>query len=319
MINESVDYWATYDQVASGIVAPAGYEDVDASYRQLAGDVTNLATLFTAWLDATDATREAASGEFLDAIGEVEAQIQDLQAMAGGGSQSGTTTTTTTTTQDQPEDEPEDQPGGDITETGNRGQLPQLPGGDEPDDTGATGGDEEELGLVADDQYVSPQHDLEVVWDEQWAFESDYMEDVIGTDEETGEDWITLVWTDGGGDITVTVSEEDAFDPADAVAFWESDEYLDGFDMPVEVVLAESSSDRGGVMILADDGADGLVLYREAVCLSRSCDEVAFVMVVTGVRDAADILADAEEGIEIEGESATGVFSTREINRALDQ
>jgi hypothetical protein len=41
--------------------------------------------------------------------------------------------------------------------------------------------------------------------------------------------------------------------------------------------------------------------------------------VTASALDAADFIGDAEEGIEIDGEAATGVFSTRQINRALDQ
>ncbi len=322
-VNDAVNYWATYDQVATGIVAPAGYEDVDAAYRQLASDVVSLATLFQAWLDAPDATSDAASAEFSSMLDTVQTEIATLQQMVGTGGQTATTTTTTTTqpqdTGNQTTDQPQDT-GGDITETGQRGQLPQVPGSNQPQDTGSTGGSEADLGLVSDGEYVSPQLGLSITWDDRWTFDSEYIEDVIGSNEDTGEDWITLVWTTGtNGDITMTVAEASNFSPADAVAYWESDEYLSQFDMPSEVVLSDASDDRGGVVIRLDDGQDGLVLYREAVCLSRQCDEVAYVMIISAVDDTADILADAEEGIEIEGEPATGVFSTREINRALDQ
>lgn len=312
MVNDAVNYWATYDQIAAGIVAPAGYEDVDAAYRQLATDVVSLATLFQTWLDAPDATADAASAEFTTALDAVQAEIAALQQMVGTGGQTATTTSPT----EQPQDT-----GGDITETGKRGQLPPVPGSNQPQDTGSrTGGSDADLGLVSDGEYVSPQLGLTIIWDDRWTFESEYIEDAIGSNEDTGEDWVTLVWTTGTeGDITMTVAEASNFSPADAVAYWESDEYLSRFDMPSEVVLSDASDDRGGVVIRLGESGDELVLYQEAVCLSRRCDEVAYVMIISAVDDTADILADAEDGIEIEGEPATGVFSTREINRALDQ
>lgn len=324
-INDAVAYWRSYDQVAAGIVAPAGYEDVDAAYRQLASDVTQLATLFDAWLGAPEASRAAAGEEFSAALDSVQVQIEDINAMLGGGSTGSTSTTTTTTTTETETgtetEEGSDEPT-DTTETGNRGQLPEFPGqGGEEQDTGSTSSaDVEDLGLVSDTEYVSPQFGIEVVWDDRWVFDSEYLEQPIGTDEENGEDWITLVWGGGtGGDITVAVSELDDFEPAQIIEYWESDEYVDQFEASGEVLLAESSDDRGAVLILLDDGEEGIVIYREAVCLSPECDQVAFIMVVSSVVDASDVIADAEEGIEIEGETATGMFSTREINRALDQ
>ena len=80
-INSAVEFWSTYDQVAAGIVAPAGFEDVDAAYRQLASDVTGLATLFNAWLEAPEASQQAAGDEFSAAFDDVQAQIQNLNTM----------------------------------------------------------------------------------------------------------------------------------------------------------------------------------------------------------------------------------------------
>jgi hypothetical protein len=305
-INEAVAYWQTYDQVAAGIVAPAGFEDVDAAYRQLATDVTGLATLFNAWLDAPDASKQTAGDEFSAAFDNVQTQIENLNAMIGGGS----TSTSSTGQEDVPTD---------ITETGNRGQLPDIPTqGDDPQGSGSA--DAEELGLVSESEYVSPQFDVEVVWDDRWVFDGEAIDEAIGSDEANGEDWISLVWANGdNGTISISISEVDDFAPEQMVQYWESDEFMDEIGVAGEVVLSEASDDRGGALILVDDGGEGQVVYQEVICLSRACDQIAVVNVSASAFDAADLIADAEEGIEIGGEASTGVFSTRQINRALDQ
>lgn len=308
LINDALTFWSSYDQVAAGIVAPAGFEDVDAAYRDLAANVTLLATQFDAWINGPEASAETARDEFLATFDTIQGQITALEAMVGGG-----TTGSTTTAPESGE------VGEDITETGNRGELPEFPSqGDSPQGTGSA--DAEELGLVSESEYVSPQFDVDVVWDDRWAFDAGASDEPIGSDEANGEDWISLAWENGdSGTISISISEVDDFAPEQLVEYWESDEYMDDIGVAGEVVLSEASDDRGGALILVDDGGEGVVVYQEVICLSRACDQIAVVNVTTSAFDAADLIADAEEGIEIDGEAATGVFSTRQINRELDQ
>jgi hypothetical protein len=338
-LSDVLNYWGTYPDVASGIVAPAGYEDVDAAYRDLASVVPDLATLFVAYLESEDATlQDEALADFSTTVSEVQTLLADLNAMLDTA---GTSTATTGTTE-TPVETPEDDPVTDVpteepevsedpteetvvntTETGGRGQLPPDPGeepGEERSGTTRTSGDDfEDLGLLADDEYVSPQFDVDVLWDDRWEFDPEGAEEPIFSDTDAGLDSITLVWTGGdAGDITVMIGNQTGFTPDDNVDYWQSDEYFDQLGVSGEVLLAESGTDRGAVMLLLDAGDGGVVHYREAVCLDRDCSQWAIVSIFATIEDAEDLIADAEEGIEVGGDSATDVFSQREIRRALD-
>src|SRR5690606_40127374 len=109
---------------------------------------------------------------------------------------------------------PEEDP--NVSETGSRGRIPQddedVEDPDE-DDRGSTRGDSvdaEELGLVADDEYVSPQHDIDVLWDDRWEFDPS-LSDPIGSDTESGIDWVVLTWLDGDGIFEIAIGVEPDF------------------------------------------------------------------------------------------------------------
>lgn len=339
--------WSGYPDVAASIVAPAGYEDIDAAYKDVAAQLPGLVTAFTAVFDATDdAGRSAALEEFNLQFSQVQDDLTALEQMlttagASGSSTGDETTTGSSTTPDpteapqetptevaQPtpaeEDEDDFDPDEDlnVSETGSRGRIPQddedVEDPDE-DDRGSTRGDSvdaEELGLVADDEYVSPQHDIDVLWDDRWEFDPS-LSDPIGSDTESGIDWVVLTWLDGDGIFEVAIGVEPDFEPEIMVDYWQSDEYLEGMPSGTEVLLAESSRDRGAVLLLVPDDDMDLVYYQEAVCLDRRCETFAFVYVTSTPADAADAIADAEEGVEVAGEPSTGTFSTREIRRAI--
>lgn len=341
------EFWNGYPDVAATIIAPAGYEDVDAAYRDVAGQLPGLVPAFAAVFQTQDeASRTAALEQFDAQFNQVQDDLTELEQMlttagASGSSTGDETTTGTNTTpapteapqetptevaQPTPEEEDEDDfdPDEDlnVSETGSRGRIPQddedVEDPDE-DDRGSTRGDSvdaEELGLVADDEYVSPQHDIDVLWDDRWEFDPS-LSDPIGSDTESGIDWVVLTWLDGDGIFEIAIGVEPDFEPEIMVDYWQSDEYLEGMPSGTEVLLAESSRDRGAVLLLVPDDDMDLVYYQEAVCLDRRCETFAFVYVTSTPADAADAIADAEEGVEVAGEPSTGTFSTREIRRAI--
>jgi cell division septation protein DedD len=342
------NFWGGYPDVAATIVAPPGYEDVDAAYQDVAGKLPGLVTGFAAVFQATDdAGRTAALEQFNVQFSQVQDDLTALEQLLNTAGSSGTTTGQGTTTEDPPtptpteaaqetpteaaqtttpEDDDEFDPDEDlnISETGSRGQIPRGDDedADEDEGRGSTGGgtaDAEELGLVADDEYVSPQHDADVIWDDRWAFDPDMGDEPIGSNPDTGIDWLLLNWLDGDGFVEVAIGMEPDFEPGIMVEYWESDEYLEQLPSGTEVLLAESSRDRGAVLLLVPDGDMDLVYYQEAVCLDRRCETFAFVYVTSTVVDAADAIADAEEGIEVAGEPSTGTFSSRQIRRALGE
>jgi hypothetical protein len=333
-----MDEWTAYPQTAAAIVAPPGMEDVGGSFQVIAAAFPSAADTFqgamAAGAEGNQAGLDAGLEDLSSQLGAILTDITMLRDTIAGYESAGSSTTQpgqaevtqppVETPAPQPAETPTPQPAEtptDLTETGNRGQLPQLPGmPGQQDDPVSPSTDYEDLGLVSDSEYISPQFGIDVTWDDRWAFDESAFDIVIASDEENAEDWITLVWTGGNsGDITITLAAFEDLEPGDFVAYWESDEYIDQFNVAGEVLLADTSRDRGGVLLLLGEDGDQIVLYREVVCLSRACDQVALVTIFSPVIDAPDLIADAEEGIEIDGEAATGMFSTRQVDRALGQ
>jgi len=197
---------------------------------------------------------------------------------------------------------------GNESETG-RGDR-KLPTGDDLSDF-------EELGLIDQGEYVSPQFDTDVLWDETWSFDPE-ISDPIVSDTDAVTDSLTLVWN--GDDfilLYVDLYEADGFTPADYEELWASDAYLaETADPDAEVLLQDSNRSTGSVLIrdYLSDGEE-ILLLRQAISLDRG-DTIAVVTLI-GLPDSfADAYADAGDGVTIDGEPALDVFTPREIERA---
>jgi hypothetical protein len=191
------------------------------------------------------------------------------------------------------------------TETGRGGQ-------------GADLADFEDLGLVDEGEYVSPQFDVEITWDDTWVFASTF-EEPITSDEEAGVDTMTVSWTgEGGSSIFITVADSGGEVTPEALADYRaSDEYVgeDG-----EVLLNDTSRSGAGAVLIRgflEDGTEVLVL-REAMCADAQCDSLAISMMVGEPNSFPDAYADARSDIEVDGERLIGVFSAREIEAGIN-
>jgi hypothetical protein len=177
--------------------------------------------------------------------------------------------------------------------------------------------DYEELGLLGEGEYVSPQFDTEVLWEETWSFYLDGDEPIV-SDTENVTDSVTLVWN--GEDFVllyVDIYEADGFTPADLEELWASDDYLaESADPEGEVLLQDSNRSTGSVLIrdYLSDGEE-ILLLRQATSLDGG-DTLAVVTLI-GLPDSfSDAYADAGDGLTVEGDPALDVFTPREIDGA---
>lgn len=180
--------------------------------------------------------------------------------------------------------------------------------------------DYEELGLVSESEYVSPQHDVEVVWDDNWYFD-DSADDPISSDASSGFDSISITWTGEAYVVTyIDILESEGFAPEDYVEYWLSDEFASTvLDADAEILLEESSDSSGAVLYrdYLEDGTE-ISMLREATCLDRRCDLMATTMMIGLPETFGDAYADAEDGIEVDGDALFTTFSSRQIDRASD-
>ncbi len=177
--------------------------------------------------------------------------------------------------------------------------------------------DYEDLGLLDEGEYVSPQFDTEVLWEDAWSFYLDGDEPII-SDTENATDSVTLVWN--GEDFVllyVDIYESDGFTPVDLEELWASDDYLaESADPDAEVLLQDSNRSTGSVLIrdYLSDGEE-ILLLRQATSLDGG-DTLAVVTLI-GLPDSfTDAYADAGDGLTVEGDPALNVFTPAEIDRA---
>lgn len=175
-------------------------------------------------------------------------------------------------------------------------------------------------GLVAEGDYISPQHDVPVEWNEAWTLAPD-TDQPVQSFPETGVDALYLTDTAAGNAI-VYITIEDAggeFDPDTAVDALSSPDYIESrlqLSPETEVVLSDAGPDSLAIMYLDSSGAAPVVVTLEAHVVDD--DTIIFVEVRADADDIdAGLLDSVADDIAVNEEAALRVFSTDEILDAL--
>jgi len=170
-----------------------------------------------------------------------------------------------------------------------------------------------DLGIVEEGLYESPRFGTEIAWGGDWELNEDF----LSSDEDDEVDNIGLTTSEGKAVVLVTIFAADDATPADYAAFWESNEFLEeNVSDEAEVLLAESSRDEGAVLI-ADPLEDGGELWTLRQAYSLDGGDTIAVVVMIGLGDEfPDLLADAQNDIEIDGDRVLSLFSIEDIEDA---
>lgn len=152
----------------------------------------------------------------------------------------------------------------------------------------AVTGDWESMGLVSDTEWVSPNFDVSVTWDDAtWLLPLDY-EYAIYLNDDPLYDAITLETTDGLGYVFVTVEDAEATTPISLAGRWASPEYAESFDVETTVVetattqttasvIYETVNTRGQslyVVLTATFLEDGTLVYSQVSAAPDTIHEV---------------------------------------------
>lgn len=198
----------------------------------------------------------------------------------------------------------------------------KTPAGDETSptaDTSKISGDFAELGVVADGEYESPQFGNSVTWDETWTVNTAIDAPVI-SDTKEGTDEIVLARAGQSGPETLGSVDIRIFSvtgtdtPESIVDLWTSDSYLtDGAGKGSTVLLSDATTQEGGVILQStlDNGTE-LVQYLSIFFLDRG--KTAVIVEFFATPDSIEgALADAQDGIQVEGDSILTLFDARQI------
>lgn len=174
-------------------------------------------------------------------------------------------------------------------------------------------------GLVTEGVYVSPQHEVPVIWTEEWTLD-DSVAEPVQSFPETGVDALKL--TDaatGNATVYITIEDRGDFTPRGALDALSATAYIESvlqLSAETDVVLTGTGIDTVAVVYVHDSGAEPIAIILEANIVDQ--DTVAFVEVRANATELnADLLDALANDLTIGGEVGLSVFTTDEIIDAL--
>jgi hypothetical protein len=169
---------------------------------------------------------------------------------------------------------------------------------------------------VADGDYVSPQHDVEVTWTDAWIL--DPSEELpIQSFTETGVDALLLTDAESEGAIVyITIEEgESPFDSATIEEALSSPDYIESIlqlSPESEVVLTDSTEDAAGAIYVDASGGAPFVSVLQVRAIDE--DTYAFVELRADASTIDQVLLDSVMGeIEVDGEAAIEIFTSDQV------
>ena len=326
-INRVAAEWISYPDRAASIVAPAGYEDIDSSYRTLVGNIEALGVAWYGFVDALQAgtDTEQPLSVFLEIMGTVQEQVDVLNSSLAITGSGGDTTGETASPDPEVASTEVAQTGedDDPASDGTRGDTTVREDIENETETGQTGPQVdpesfEELGLVEEGLYESPQHGVEVTWDESLLFAGDLTDPII-SEAATGRDSIVLQIATGPlGLYYVDIVPAASDDPESFAEYWASDEYLG--DIGGELLMFDTSRSGSAAVLTREYLEDGspIISMREVSCGGEGCDVLVVARVFSMEADFGDVFSTVRRSVEADGERLISVFSNRDISTALE-
>jgi hypothetical protein len=192
-------------------------------------------------------------------------------------------------------------------------------------DISSDGGDFADVGVISDGQYESPQFGSSVTWNNAWTIDT-AADTPVASNTEEGTNVISLAHADRQrpdslGSVYIrmfsiegTDTPESPESPESMVKYWTSDSYLtEGAGKGSTVLLSDSTAQEGGVVLVSKlgNGAE-LVQYLSVFFLDRG--KTAVIVEFYATPDSVELaLADAQDGIQIEGDSILKLFDGKQI------
>ncbi|MEJ7837924.1 MAG: hypothetical protein WKF81_03865 [Thermomicrobiales bacterium] len=196
-----------------------------------------------------------------------------------------------------------------------------------PDDEDVTLEDEElsedwiDAGLVSATEYESPQFSYTVEWNEPWVLDEYYDDPENGTGTVVTEDGdsnadLLHIWIEDLESILRIQGFENTSELTtdDYLAYWESDDYLEGFSAVAESLSVEGDADVAASLYYLDSGFIG---YNQVTLLDDG-ETLEFLFFLAPVDSFEEAFELAQEEIEIDGVTSFEVYSSAEVTEAVE-
>lgn len=192
------------------------------------------------------------------------------------------------------------------------GETAKLGEGDSP-------GDLEDRGLVDEGMYVSPQFGFTVEFSGDW--DPDTFDYPI-SDEAAGRDELLLYNWNVYGEVRVIARTDGKGSPAADLAWWSTDEFLDGYfssdGTEYEILATSRDDDPAGLLVAEVRSGEPETLIHAFQSLPFGDTNTIALIVVAYAGSFEEVLADARDGITIDGEATFDAFGTRDVAEALE-
>jgi hypothetical protein len=193
---------------------------------------------------------------------------------------------------------------------------------DEADRDRPESADPEDLGLVDDHEYESPQFGYAVEWSRDWDLDEFYEEPLISNNENE-VDTLYLAWEDGEQFAWVIVTGQTASrgGPDADVEEWLDPDYIENQwdpEIEAEPILDDVSGDAGAVLYsVIDTENDDAQYYTMYLAIER--DDYMLYLSFTSHVDFLEDAYVAVGDVLIDGEPVFQFFDWDDIEEAMDE
>jgi hypothetical protein len=182
-------------------------------------------------------------------------------------------------------------------------------------------GDHEDLGLVSEREYESPQHGYSVEWSRDWVVDP-YSDEPVTSDLASRQDGLVLAWADGsmetfasiyGTSRGLAVDEQvaDWIEPDRVAATW-------GGQFDVTVLLDDTGRKAGAVLYALDEaGTNEPVRLIMLYVVVELPDGTTLYLTLLGTPDVFEAMYDVAARILVNGEPVFGYFEPADIAGAI--
>ena len=184
-----------------------------------------------------------------------------------------------------------------------------------------------DAGLISETEYESPQFGYTVEWDDPWVLD-DWYDDpdngenakgtVVTEDDDTGADDLHIWVEDNGTILRVQgLANENELTGEDYFDYWQSEEYLEGFASPAELLVADGDED-GAAAIYSLDGDGGMFIGYNEVIIADQGDTLIFLFFLAPVEAFEEGYGQAQEGVQVDGDDVFSIISNRDLENVIE-
>lgn len=177
-------------------------------------------------------------------------------------------------------------------------------------------------GAAAGSEWVTPINQATITWGEGFDLNPN-IDEPQSSDEESSEDRLRLVWTNASGNpvgISLTVLPNQYVDSSNLVSLLSSDPQTvqDIFGADAIAVDSVVDGEASAILIYAVDDQGEFYSYIQMSCVTEDCSTLAMLVISADAADVVEVLDATETGIAVNGVPVSGVFSSSEVQAAID-